>query len=125
MPRGNPDKLIPNSKRTPEELREMTRKGGIASGEARRKKKLMSQIYADFLAEQFQVNENGETKKITGADLVQKIARDVLLRRDSSSVSMMKEIREATEGSKSILTGEEGKPLAFQFVDPPKRNEDK
>ena len=31
--------LIPNSERTPEELREMGRKGGIKSGESRRKKK--------------------------------------------------------------------------------------
>lgn len=38
MARGNEKNLIPNSQRTPEELREMTRKGGIASGKARRKK---------------------------------------------------------------------------------------
>lgn len=38
MPRGNKDNLIPNSERTPEELREMTRNGGIASGRARRQK---------------------------------------------------------------------------------------
>lgn len=35
----NPDNLIPNSQRTPEELREITRKGGIASGKARREKR--------------------------------------------------------------------------------------
>ena len=35
---GNEKNLIPNSKRTPEELRAMTRKGGINSGKARRKK---------------------------------------------------------------------------------------
>ena len=32
------DNLIPNSQRTPEELRAMARKGGIASGIARREK---------------------------------------------------------------------------------------
>lgn len=31
--------LIPNSERTPEELREMGRKGGIKSGESRRRKR--------------------------------------------------------------------------------------
>lgn len=41
MASGNINNLIPNSERTPEELREMTRKGGIASGEARRRKKTM------------------------------------------------------------------------------------
>lgn len=41
----NADNLIPNSERTPEELREMARKGGIASGEARRRKKTMREQF--------------------------------------------------------------------------------
>lgn len=36
--------LKPNKDRTPSELREMTRKGGIASGKARREKKTMRQL---------------------------------------------------------------------------------
>lgn len=36
---ANLQNLIPNSQRSPEELRAMTRKGGIASGVARRKKR--------------------------------------------------------------------------------------
>ena len=43
MATGNMENLIPNSSRTPEELREMTRKAGIASGKARRKKKLFKE----------------------------------------------------------------------------------
>lgn len=35
--------LIPNHERSPEELREMGRKGGIASGESRRRKKKLQQ----------------------------------------------------------------------------------
>ena len=47
---ANEQNLIPFTKRTPEEHRELSRKGGIASGEARRKKKerrmaLMNSIY--------------------------------------------------------------------------------
>lgn len=41
---ANEQNLIPNSQRTPEELREITRKGGIASGKARRAKKTLAQI---------------------------------------------------------------------------------
>ena len=37
----NDENLVPNSQRTPSELREMTSKGGKASGEARRQKKTM------------------------------------------------------------------------------------
>lgn len=39
--RGNPNKLKPQSERSPREAREMGRKGGIKSGEARRRKKTM------------------------------------------------------------------------------------
>lgn len=39
---ANEQNLIPNSERTPSELREITRLGGIASGEARREKKDMA-----------------------------------------------------------------------------------
>lgn len=38
------DNLIPPSQRTSDELREMTRKGGIKSGEVRRAKKSMRQM---------------------------------------------------------------------------------
>lgn len=39
--RGNIANLIPNPQRSPEELKEQSRKGGIASGEARRKRRTM------------------------------------------------------------------------------------
>lgn len=41
MGKGRTENLINPKDRTSEELREMTRKGGIASGEARRRKKTM------------------------------------------------------------------------------------
>ena len=105
MPRGNPSKLIPQNKRTKEEQSEIAKKGGIASGKARREKKLLSQIYAEMLMDEYEVTVKGETKKVTGSKLVKTVARDVLMRRDSSSVSMMREIREATEGQNVNLSG--------------------
>ena len=45
--RGNPDKLIPNSKRTPQELREMTQNAGIKSGEVRRWKAAIQRVIQD------------------------------------------------------------------------------
>ena len=42
----NEQNLIPNSQRSPKELREMTRKGGIASGKARREKKTIREAFA-------------------------------------------------------------------------------
>ena len=46
----NDENLIPNSKRTPSELREITSKGGKKSGESRRRKKTMKQVM-DMLLE--------------------------------------------------------------------------
>lgn len=105
MPRGNPSKLIPNSQRTPDELREQTRKGGIASGKARREKKRLSTIYGEMLAGKYEVTINGEKQKLDGAELVRFVMRDVLMRRDSASVSLLKEIRDATEGQNINLSG--------------------
>ena len=46
---GKKSNLISNDKRTPEELRENGRKGGIASGESKREKKLAKQIALEIL----------------------------------------------------------------------------
>lgn len=46
------DNLIPQSQRTKEEQREIARMGGIASGEARRKKKTIAQALRKVLDEQ-------------------------------------------------------------------------
>ena len=55
--------LISNSERTPEELRENGRKGGIASGEARREKKLAKQIVLEILDEKKNINGKEVTMK--------------------------------------------------------------
>lgn len=79
--------------RTPEEKEEIARKGGIASGEAKREKKLLSEIYGEVLAELYDI----DAKKGASA---KEIIKDIIGRRDSASVSMLKECREATEGQK-------------------------
>ena len=116
MPRGNPDKLIPNSARTPQELKEMTTKGGIASGKAKREKKLMSQIYAEFLIKEHDViGKDGLIKKLSGQALVNGVMSKVLSRGDGSSVSMLREVREGTEGSK---VKHEGLPDKIEIILP-------
>lgn len=47
---NNPQNIIPNSERTPEERKAIATAGGIASGEARRRKRTLRQI-AEILAE--------------------------------------------------------------------------
>jgi hypothetical protein len=102
----------------------MGSKGGKASVKAKREKKLMSQIYGEFLAERFKVRVDGKDQEITGADLVGRVVKTVLNEGGSPAVSLMKEIREATEGSRFKVEGELGTPVKFIFVDPPKKHAD-
>ena len=100
MPRGNPDNLIKNSDLSPEQLKKMTSNGGKASGKARAEKKRMSQIYAEFLDKDHDIiGKDGIKKKLSGHALLSSVMSKVLSRGDSAAVSLMREIREATEGS--------------------------
>lgn len=55
----NDENLIPNSERSPSELREMGKKGGIKSGESRRRNKRLREG-AELLAEIFAESEEGK-----------------------------------------------------------------
>lgn len=57
--RMNDKNLIPNSERSPSELREMGRKGGIRSGEVRRQNKRIRES-AELLAKIFTESEEGK-----------------------------------------------------------------
>ena len=50
MPRGNPSKLIPTNQRSKQEVSEIGRLGGIASGEARREKAALREVAKKVLA---------------------------------------------------------------------------
>lgn len=101
---GSPENLI---RITPGEMaKKLGRNGGIKSGEAKREKKRISEIYANFLASEFDIVIDDIKHKYTGVRLVEETIRKVLANADSSSVAIMKEIREATEGSKVELSGE-------------------
>lgn len=57
--RKRENNLIPNSERSPEELRKMGRKGGIKSGESRRKNAQIREV-AKMLAEGFLQSDEGK-----------------------------------------------------------------
>lgn len=65
MPKGRKENLVNPSDRTSEELREMTRKGGIKSGEARRRKKTMREALEMML---FHTKLNEQTKQMLKAE---------------------------------------------------------
>ena len=62
---ANEQNLIPNSERSPNEVRENGKKGGIASGKARRQKKLLRECL-EILLEKEMTDKKGET--MTGAE---------------------------------------------------------
>lgn len=68
MPRGNPQNLKPNSERTAEEVKELTRKAGKASGKARRDKKNLRLALEALLEKKTTDPETG--KKMTGTELI-------------------------------------------------------
>ena len=65
MPKGRKENLIDPKDRTSEQLREMTRKGGIKSGEARRRKKTMREAL-EMLMYKTELNE--QTKSMLKAE---------------------------------------------------------
>ena len=68
----NDQNLIPNSKRSPSELREMTRKGGIASGKARRERADLRKQMQLWLETEVAKDKNGNP--LTGAELMANVA---------------------------------------------------
>jgi hypothetical protein len=102
MAGGNPSKLKPC---TPENARERQLKSAEKRKENNAKKKLMSQIYAEFLEKKYKLKKEGDIKEITGDELVQESMKKIIARGDSSSVSLTREIREGTEGTKLKLDG--------------------
>ena len=69
---ANEQNLIPNSERSPSELREQCRKGGIASGKARREKADLKRQLQIFLESEAIKDKDGEP--LTGAELMVKVA---------------------------------------------------
>ena len=60
---------------------------------------------AEFLEKEYNVKTTDGTKKISGSELVNEAMKKIMARGDSSTVSLMKELREGTEGSKINLSG--------------------
>ena len=90
---------------TTDEAKEMQRKSAEKRKENNAKKKLMSQIYAEFLEKEYNVRQGDKERKLTGAELVNECMKKIIARGDSSSVSLMREVREGTEGTKVNLSG--------------------
>lgn len=74
----NSKNLILNNKRSPDELREMGRKGGIASGKARRKKRNLQEMIKLYFEVVHSMSEEDKAKMYQVCD---KQIKDFLKRR--------------------------------------------
>ena len=117
MPVPRPENLDPV--RTKEEARKRGRNGGIKSGEARRKKKLMTDAYVRAMGKKYKVTLDGKEQTLDWEDFLSIIVRDVMIKRDSCSVSLMREMREGLEGSKVKIGDLNNDAIPFEYVDPP------
>ena len=92
---ANKKNLIPNNERTPNELREQCRKGGIASGEARREKRDLKKAI-EILLETDIKNKNGEIK--SGAEVIALAQFQKALKGDTRAFEVLRD----TAGQKPI-----------------------
>lgn len=113
MAKGNPKTLKPfTSEQSREEAVKNGKKGGKKSGEARLEKKRWAEFHAAFLASEHSLKLDDEkTVKLGGQALLNAVFAKILSRGDSASVSLIKEMREATEGSKATISNPDGSPI--------------
>ena len=102
----NENNLIPNTERTAEELRQITRKGGIASGVARRKKKAMKAVLDELLQRGIANNKDlalaqdfGDTEGVTQKMLM---LMGLLKAAKEGDVSAVKEVRNITRDDERL-----------------------
>ena len=91
---------------TKENARERQLKSAEKRKENNAKKKLMSQIYAEFLEKEYNVRQGDKERKLTGAELVNECMKKVMARSDASSVSLMREIRSCLDGENIKISGD-------------------
>jgi len=84
--------------KTKKEARERGAVGGVKSGEAKREKKLLSEIYAKVLERKYGAQ--------IGSDIIEDVIMNIIKAKGSPAVSMLKELREALEGTKVQHSGQ-------------------
>ncbi len=111
----NSENLVPNSERTPSRVKENARKGGIASGKARREKKMIQEALQKALKGKYVVGEEG---KLLGG--YEALAVAMIQQAVGGNVQAFKEIRD-TIGEKPTDTLEIGcesmTGIKVKFVD--------
>ena len=89
------ENLIPFNDRTEKEQREIAKKGGVASGEARRMKRDLKRAFEALLEKEY---NNGKGEKISGAELLAYKQFDKALKGDTKAFEIIRD----TAGQKPV-----------------------
>lgn len=101
MGRPTPENLVPF---TSENARESQLKGAKKRKENTAKRKLVSEVLIEALQKKYDVGKGKEKK--TGYEILGQVAIEIIAKKNSASVSMIREIINATEGQKIKFAGE-------------------
>jgi len=90
--------LIPLSERSEEDKKRIASMGGKARAKAIQRRKFLSQIYAEMLEDDYDIEvAEGVRKKMSSDKFFKFVAKNILLRCDAASGTMLKEIADRTE----------------------------
>lgn len=108
------ENLIPNNMRTPEEVRENARKGGVASGEARRKKREIAEIARAVLEQQITDVADYDYGAVpinsaTVADVLFAVHANKALKGDKESAKLVLDAAKSDSAKATMLGG-------FKFI---------
>jgi len=118
MPRydGRDNLKVPTS----EKARENGKKGGLASGKAKREKKLVSEMVRDFLDKEHIIKKGKKTENIDTQTLLHQAMAKILDRGGQPAVALIKVIADVTEGAKFKVSndGDQDFKIIIQPVKP-------
>lgn len=98
-----------NPIRTEKEARELGRKGGIASGEARRNKKTMKEMLDYLLEKEIENSRTGE--KVTYREAILTSAIKKAIKGDIKASQFIRDTAGEMPATKTEVTGKDGMPL--------------
>lgn len=120
MPRydGRDNLKVPTS----EKARENGKKGGLASGKAKREKKLVSKMVRDFLDKEHIIKKGKKTENIDTQTLLHQAMAKILERGGQPAVALIKVIADVTEGAKFKVSNDRGQD--FKIIIQPVKSAD-
>ncbi len=94
----NEQNLIPNSMRSKSEVRANSRKGGIKSGESRRRKKELKEIIEMMFEKEYSMMEGKNEVKMSGAEAIAMKQMEKALKGDTKAFEVLRD----TAGQKPV-----------------------